>query len=623
MRLSLDEEKRLNSLSLEEKKKEYDNIKLEIINSPASHQLIISGPGTGKTRAFKAKIEKWNNDGIENDKILITSFINYIVDDLYNSLPKDCKIYTLHKLAKIIIHRYLGLGLNFTSPLNNNFNIAWECDEINICKDLITLDKLNINVKALELSLKTYFRTLSDKPAILNSYLKLVSFYNVITFEDSIVRAIKALQKSSSASFKKIIVDEYQDFNSSEQRLVKILFDKSEGGIIAGDDDQSIYSAKKADPSGLLTLVENNSWEKRTLPFCGRCRSQHVIESAIEICRKQENNSRKDKSLLPLESNNKKIKIINLKSSTSNAKNKNKHFFSEAEYIAKYIDKDKLSKWDKDYPAYLILGRTAPHLEKIAKGVEERLNFKVGIKEKSMYDDAEVQTLFSYIQLLKDTKSNIAYRRLIGLNENVSSQEIFLKALSKNGFNGLDDTFIKKINTKLKTIKNISKQKGSTEKLLWKFVKELKLNKNNPEMKRYINSLKDIAFAKIIGETEDLMIVEQERKRKELLSSPVQFLTIWGSKGLKAETVFILGLEEGYFPISNKNVEDEEIRLMYVAMTRSVEELILLNCLTRYDGVHSLLKGNNGPMTKSIFLTWIRTNNADEVTFGKQDLLKI
>ena len=145
MRLSLDEERRLNSLSLEEKKKEYENIKLEIISSLSSHQLIISGPGTGKTRTFKAKIEKWNNDGIGNDKILVISFINYIVDDLYNSLPKDCKIYTLHKLAKIIIHRYLGLGLNFTSPLTNNFNMAWECDHTNICKDLIVLKKLRKN----------------------------------------------------------------------------------------------------------------------------------------------------------------------------------------------------------------------------------------------------------------------------------------------------------------------------------------------------------------------------------------------------------------------------------------------------------------------------------------------
>lgn len=623
MRLSRDEENRLNTLSLEEKKKEYNNIKLKIVNSPASHQLIISGPGTGKTRTFKEKVEKWNTDGIRNDKVLITSFINYIVDDLRNSLPTSCSIYTLHKLAKIIIHRYLGAGLNFKSPLDNNFNIAWECDETNICEDLITFGKLNIDVATLKLSLKTYFQTLkeSTKPSALDFYLKLVSFYNVITFEDSIVRALRALQNYSLVDFKKIIVDEYQDFNPSEQRLVGILFDKSDGGIIAGDDDQSVYSSRQAHPSGLLALVNESKWEKQTLPFCGRCRSQYVVESAIGICRKQKNTNRKDKTLLSLENNDKKIKIINLKSSTSNSKNKNKHFLSEAEYIARYIDNDKVLKWNKDYPAYLILGRTRPHLEKIAKAVEKRLNIKIGIKEKSMYDDVGVQTLFSYIQLLRDNKSNIAYRRLISLNKNINSQEMFLKALSSNGFCNLSDTLIESVKTKLKIIENISKQKFSTEELLWKIAKELNLNKNNPEMKRYIDSLKDIRFKKIIGETEDLMIVEQERKRKELLSSPVQFLTIWGSKGLKAETVFILGLEEGYLPLSNSDVLDEEIRLMYVAMTRAVEELLLINCLTRFDGVHSFLKGNNGLMNKSIFLTWINNNNMKEETFSKQDLL--
>jgi len=623
MRLSQDEESKLNALTLEEKKKEYNNIKLKIVNSSASHQLIISGPGTGKTRAFKEKVEKWNADGIENGKILITSFINYIVDDLCNSLPTSCKIYTLHKLAKIIIHRYLDTGSNFKSPLGSNFNIAWERDETNICQDLITLDRLSIDIVTLRLSLKTYFQTLkgSNKPTVINSYLKLVSFYNVITFEDSIVRAIKALENSSIVSFKKIIVDEYQDFNPSEQRLVKILFDKSDGGIIAGDDDQSVYSSRQAHPSGLLTLVKENKWEKQTLPFCGRCKSQYVVETAIEICRKQKNTNRKDKTLLPLENNDNKIKIINLKSSTSNSKNKNKHFLSEAEYIATYINKGKVSTWDKDYPAYLVLGRTGTHLEKIAKTVEEKLNMKVGIKEKSMYGDEEVQILFSYIQLLNDNNSNIAYRRLVGLNKDINTSELFSKAWAKNGFGSLDDKIIKNIKIKLKEIEKISKQKGSIEEILWRLVEELNLNKNNSAMKRYIDSLKNITLEKIIGETEDLIVVEKERKRKEVLSSPVQFLTIQGSKGLKADTVFILGLEEGYLPMSNTDVRDEEVRLMYVAMTRAVEELLLLNCLTRYDGIHSVFGGNNGIKNKSIFLKWINRNSVEEKTLGKQDLL--
>lgn len=631
MRLTIQEEKNLNSLTLKEKKEAFKKITTEIVNSKFAYQMIISGPGTGKTTLFEEKIKKWNVQGVDSKKILVTSFINFIIDDLTKSLPKDCSVYTLHKLAKIIIHRYLNAGLNyFKGPITNDFNVAWECDEINISKDIIFLEKTKSDLASVKSSLEVYFQTLSStkKPSFIDAYLKLATFYDLVTFEDSIVRAYKVLLTERGVlDYERVIVDEYQDFNVTEQKLVKKLFEFAKGGIIAGDDDQSIYSSRQAHPDSINSLIDDETWEKKTIPFCGRCKSEYIVNSSIEICRRQRNNNRIDKSLLPIENNNKKVKVITLKSSTSNSKNKNKHFLAEAEYIAKKIDPKYLSSWEENYPAYLILGKTNSHLKRISDVLNEKLGIQIGMKEPSIYGDVEVQILFSYLQLMKNSGSNVAYRRLVGIFFKSEEKRIFLDAWTNNGFNRLgNNRKIKKIQNNLQAakekIKKLSKEGVSIEKILWEIATILKLSPNNQFLKKYIDSIKNLAsIEKIIMQTEEFVIDERERERKSILSYPVQCLTIWGSKGLKAETVFILGLEEGYLPKSNNNFDDEEVRLMYVGMTRAIKELSLIHCSRRDDGVHSSFGGTNGFKRRSIFLDWIPNIYMEQESYSKKDLV--
>lgn len=176
-----------------------------------------------------------------------------------------------------------------------------------------------------------------------------------------------------------------------------------------------------------------------------------MVQASIGITRMQKSLDRKDKTLLPLEENGQKIQIVNLKKSTS-SKDKNKHFLAEAEYIATKIDLDHISSWDKKYPAYLILGRTGSHLKRISEELHLKLGIEVGIKEQSVYDDPEVQIIFSYIQLLSNPKSNIAYRRLIGILEKEDKQRIIEEAWTNKGFENLD---------KYDSIKTIKKTLGN------------------------------------------------------------------------------------------------------------------------------------------------------------------
>jgi superfamily I DNA/RNA helicase len=141
------------------------------------------------------------------------------------------------------------------------------------------------------------------------------------------------------------------------------------------------------------------------------------------------------------------------------------------------------------------------------------------------------------------------------------------------------------------------------EKKIEKIVQILSLDPSNKYLQNFINSIKDRSnISQILSKIDDLSIEQKEQERASVFASPIQCLTVWGSKGLKADIVFVLGLEEGYLPKNNQAIKNEEIRLFYVAITRSIEKLYLLNCKIRLDGVHG---ANNGIMNPSIFLNWL------------------
>jgi DNA helicase-2/ATP-dependent DNA helicase PcrA len=607
MRLSEEEENELIAADKGEKIKYRTILTEKILKSPSDSQLIISGAGTGKTFLFNEKINYWINEkGVNANNIIVSSFINFIIADLKNNLNKSCNVYTLHKLAKIIVHRFLNTGGSFNNNLTNDFQITLEVDENNIAEDIELIGERRLMSSEITNSLKEYFSSpfKITPPSFMDNYFSLCTFYNVISFDDVILKAIQAISKNPDIfSIEKVIVDEYQDFNDLEQEFVAKLFENSTGGIIAGDDDQSIYSGKNANSEGIINIFNRPDWENSNLPFCSRCKSAAVVECGAMVCRKQHKETGKsdriDKSFLPFEDNGEKINIVTLSKSSSTGSHK---FLIEAEYIAKQIDPERIKNWNGEYPAYLILGMKNNHLKRIAEILKEKLGIDIGIKQTDPYKDRQVQILYSYIQLLKNPTNNLAYRRLLGLSSFKDKESILLEALSK-GFSNLDNIFIKKIKSRLKKIQENIDGDEDMEKKIEKIVQILSLDPSNKYLQNFINSIKDRSnISQILSKIDDLSIEQKEQERASVFASPIQCLTVWGSKGLKADIVFVLGLEEGYLPKNNQAIKNEEIRLFYVAITRSIEKLYLLNCKIRLDGVHG---ANNGIMNPSIFLNWL------------------
>ncbi|MCR4311028.1 MAG: ATP-dependent helicase, partial [Candidatus Taylorbacteria bacterium] len=604
MRLSLDEEQKLRSATKEEKEQERKLRTTAILESQFNRQLVLSGAGTGKTFLFTKKVERWMDAGIGANQIVVSSFINFIVEDLKKDLHSDCNVYTLHKFGKILLHRYLGSGQSLTNTVTNNFQITLGIDEDNFAEDILWVSNGDGLTQAkIKVELEKYFCSPSKHPApqFLQEYFNLATFYDAITFDDVILRATEVMSKSPQVfPMEKVIVDEYQDFNDLEQQFVLKLFEESSGGIIAGDDDQSIYSSKHANPDGIIGIFNNPDWENSNLPFCSRSKSTAIVECAAAVCRKQRRDNRIDKSYLPLENGNEKVQVVALSQSATTRRN---NFLIEAEYIAKQIDLEKVKNWHEKYPAYLILGRTNSHLKRIAEVLSERLGVEVGKKPYDIYRDEDVQILYSYIQLLKNQNNNLPFRRLLSLSTARDKKEQFTQAYTGSGFVNLTTSFVTGVKEKITVLQSVLQSTETTENKLIEIAKKLELNTGNENLIKFIDSIKDReTILEVLNQIDDITIEQKEQERISIVTSPIQCLTIWGSKGLKAETVFVLGLEEGYLPNKNSSPTDEEIRLLYVALTRAIEKLYLLRCKVRYDGVHS---GNNGIKNASIFLQWL------------------
>jgi superfamily I DNA/RNA helicase len=190
-------------------------------------EVLLAAPGTGKTTKIKNIIDERFK---EAKNILVLSFTNATINDLNISFNgyKNVKCYTLHKYALLINH------------LPHNHILV-----------------------ELEISLLQKF---SEKVSI--NFSELCSILDCMTFEMMISESISFIEKNPAYAEEKIgtidliVVDEFQDFNELERSLLTLIFGFTKNIIVLGDDDQSIYSFKNADPEALIALYNDESNKK-------------------------------------------------------------------------------------------------------------------------------------------------------------------------------------------------------------------------------------------------------------------------------------------------------------------------------------------------------------------------
>lgn len=578
------------------------------------------------------------NYGVYPDSILALTFTNKAAREMIQRLHnfpegrifRNVNASTFHSFG----HRFL-INNAKKMDISSNFQVLDEDDQkrllgevlayLNVPKDEITPknvqkvidDWKNSGLNMDEFLAKSfYFDFLRNKYRdILNKYesLKrergLVDFGDLLLFPYLTLKKDENLARHYSEKYKFILVDEYQDTNAIQYKLLKLLTKTHRNLTVVGDDDQSIYSFRGAEIKNILDFKKDFP-EAKVISLGKNYRSTRtIIEAANSVIKA--NRYRMEKILIPTKEEGEKIKLTN--------------YFDEKEEANGIIDEIRnLVEKGYKYQDIAIFYRTNQLSRRFEDALRKaRIPYKVygGFK---FYNRKEVKDILAFIRFLSNKKDVVSFSRIalfamegigkttldkifhfvdedtdiIDAMKKFIKQEGEKKRVSVNCLNFLalfekiekfyeEDTPSSLIDNIVKLtgyenyILNESKDEKEAEERI-KNVEELKiaLMENNKEGRTYAEFINELVL-------ED--ITEEE------LGNHVVLMTVHASKGLEFPVVFITALEDDIFPhlySKEEKNDEEERRLFYVAITRAKEKLYLSYCDMR----------NNRSMKKSPFL---------------------
>ena len=583
--------------------------------------LILAGAGSGKTRVITCRIANLIlNHKI--DRICAVTFTNKAAKEIKErvlsmvpSLSFFTQIRTFHSLCLVIL-RNESVNLGFDSA----FTIYDSDTQKSLLKQVIK--DFNLNPKEIkpekianhiqrskdsDVKIKDYIQDLKDSFfaehffAIYQEYEKRKIQNHAFDFGDLIVKTIELFTNQPSILekyqdyWKYLMIDEYQDTNPIQYKLIKMLAAKYKNLCVVGDDDQSIYSWRGARVSNILdfeqdypnTLVIHLEENYRS--------SKNIIRVASAIIK--HNYKRKKKNIF---TNNQEGSLVNLFLYDCES--------AEANAIFKKIQEIYQEK--KEYKNIAIFYRTNAQ-SRILEESCRKLNipYKIfgGFK---FFDRAEVKDLLSYLNLIVNPNDDMSLLRIIntparGIGEKTiekiraKSQEKELSLFAVLNHSDLDIKKIakEKILDLYHTLSEIM-EKNKKRKLLPSDIAieiieqvglhsaydkegEKEFNARVDNLRELIRSIEqyemNVSEPSLESYLNEVILLTSEEGTKEV-DDYVNLMTVHSSKGLEFETVFLISLVEGIFPhmfsVGTDEIEEER-RLFYVAVTRAKKNLFL------------------------------------------------
>lgn len=583
--------------------------------------LVLSGAGTGKTRVIVEHII-WliNEKGISPEQILAVTFTNKSagemkkrVLDRINQTEKQPWVGTFHSFGLQFLRKYASY-IN----LKNNFILIDDDDQISYMKKILKSDPIlleQFTPREAQVWISRYKQNISEPkdspiPPPNSHFLKLWDIYQdtlqsqgMVDFDDLISLPVKILEEHSNIRermhyhFTDILVDEFQDTNHAQFRLVQALKGTNNRVFVVGDEDQCIYSWRGSDLNNILDFPK--------------------IFSDTAICR-LEQNYRSTKNILLLA--NKLVEHnenrLGKKLWTQNEEGDKVKFYwadtdeEEAEWIANDIEKNQ-------YPLeeVAILFRTNHQSRPFEEAFRKRGIPHIVIGGIRFYARREIKDIVAYLRLITNEEDDDAFRRIINVPHRnlgqVSLKQIeeYAKQRQKPLLHVLrfiehDETFpmrtrksVKEFVELINEIKLVSKEKtiGETVKYLlektnyWEYINNI-AEKEGKDREKSIqefiticeqNSVKEKSLLEFLQEFALLSDLDTQQPQK----NAVHLLTCHSAKGLEFNYVYLTGLEEGLFPYLDEDDPyadiEEERRLCYVAMTRARKRLVLSGAASR------------------------------------------
>ena len=399
-----------------------------------------------------------------------------------------------------------------------------------------------------------------------------------------------------------ISVDEYQDTNHIQYLIIKTLAEKYRNICVVGDEDQSIYSWRGADISNILHF-DRDFPECKIIKLEQNYRStSNIISAASALI--NHNHLRKDKKLFTNNPIGHLIEVYEMEDE-----------YKEAHLISNIIS-DHCCNQDYSYQDFAIFYRTNAQSRVLEDSLRsQNIPYKV-VGNLKFYDRLEIKDILSYLKFIANTQDEVSLKRIlnspkrgIGVStiKNITQESQKQKKSFYEVMKYLSETnqikgaarpgileFVQTINS-LKSLQNTIPLSDFYKNVLEKtgYIKVLQEN-NSVESISRLENLQEFGNAVSQFEMENeesslesflsemALLTPSDESSNE--SSGVTLMTLHISKGLEFNTVFITGLEEGLFPIS-QNMDDKEIeeerRLAYVGMTRAEKKLFLTYAVKR------------------------------------------
>lgn len=601
--------------------------------------LILAGAGSGKTRTITYRIAHMiENVGISPYSILAVTFTNKAakemrerVEELVGDVAKACTISTFHSFGMRLLRMY-GKEVGY----NSNFTIYDTDDQKRIVKAILKGQNLSINgVKLTERDLVSMISKIKEQIKTLDEYSvmnkQIVEVYdkynrallesNAMDFSDILLNTYKLLQKPEilekvQNKYKYIMIDEYQDTNNLQYKIIDLIARKSSNLCVVGDENQSIYGFRGANILNILNF-ENNYNNAKIIKLEENYRSTTtILDAANELIKN--NKSSKDKKLWTQNGKGDLIKVL----ACDNARD-------EVSRIIEIIKRNHQN--GIAYRDMTILYRTNAQSRLFEEGfLRYNIPHKVfgGI---SFYSRAEIKDIIAYLSIIVNPQDELNLQRII----NVPKRKVGEKGIEKiityareNNLNLLEAlSHIKEISGLtvvgkekilemydiIKELKDLSYTETASyivqtliDKI--KYIDYIKENYSDAEARienidEFKNSI--LELENVVGELrlneylENVSLISATDDLEEK-SNYVKLMTIHNSKGLEFPIVFLVGFENEIFPGTRAMFEEKEMeeerRLCYVALTRAEKKLYLSHATIRF------VYGQDRLSTPSVFL---------------------
>ncbi|PGZ92859.1 MULTISPECIES: DNA helicase PcrA [unclassified Bacillus (in: firmicutes)] len=594
--------------------------------------LIMAGAGSGKTRVLTHRIAYLLGEkGVAPWNILAITFTNKAAREMreriFNLVGKDAEdiwVSTFHSMCVRILRRDIDrIGFN------RSFSILDTTDQLTVIKNILkekNLDSKKFDPRSILGSIssaKNELQTATDYSRdaftpyekvvgeIYASYQDRLRKNHSLDFDDLIMMTINLFERVPEVlqyyqrKFQYIHVDEYQDTNHAQYKIVKLLAEQFKNICVVGDSDQSIYRWRGADISNILSFEKDYDKAQVILLEQNYRSTQTILDAANAVI--TNNSNRKAKKLW-----------------TENGQGTPIHYFRAAsEQDEGYFVAGKLAEWKKEgvhqYGDVAILYRTNAQsraMEEVL--VKSNIPYKMvgGVK---FYDRKEIKDILAYLRFIANPDDEISFSRIINvpkrgvgaasvdkiINYSIMNDLSLSDTLEQIDFVGLSGKITKAVGDFHAMAKNWQQMLDYlsvtelVEEVLDKtgYIQVLK-DENTIESASRIENIEEFltvtnAFEEssedksLVSFLTDLALVSDidQADKEESQADEVILMTLHSAKGLEFPVVFLIGLEEGIFPHSRSLMDEEEMeeerRLAYVGITRAEKDLYITNAQTR------------------------------------------